>query len=151
MGFEKRQVKVVIAGKEYLVEVGDLDAAPLIATVGDQQFEVSVEVVQPQGTSSAPVAVTSKPVAAPAAPVASVAPAASVESAANAITAPMPGDITDVYVSPGDSIGVGQEICSLEAMKMKNAIRSPRDGVVARVAVSPGQAVAHGEVLITFE
>jgi biotin carboxyl carrier protein len=48
-------------------------------------------------------------------------------------------------------VSAGQEVCTLEAMKMKNAIRSPREGVVAAVEAQVGQKVAHGAVLVTFE
>jgi biotin carboxyl carrier protein len=68
-----------------------------------------------------------------------------------AVKAPMPGNITAVLVKPGDQVSAGQELCSLEAMKMNNAIRSPRDGIVATVVASPGQTVNHGDTLVTFE
>jgi biotin carboxyl carrier protein len=63
----------------------------------------------------------------------------------------MPGNILDIAVKPGDRVAVRQQLCSLEAMKMKNAIRSPGEGVIASVEVAEGQAVAHGDVLFTFE
>jgi biotin carboxyl carrier protein len=69
----------------------------------------------------------------------------------NAVRAPMPGNILDIAVKPGNKVSFRQPLCSLEAMKMKNVIRSPRDGVIARVEVSDGQAVSHGDVLFTFE
>ena len=63
----------------------------------------------------------------------------------------MPGQIVEVFVKAGDAVEAGQEVCSLEAMKMKNVIRSHRNGVIASVDVTPGQAVAHGDILFTFE
>jgi len=63
----------------------------------------------------------------------------------------MPGSVLDIAVKPGDRVRFRQQLCSLEAMKMKNAIRSPRDGVIASVEVTPGQTVAHGDALFTFE
>jgi biotin carboxyl carrier protein len=63
----------------------------------------------------------------------------------------MPGSILTLLVRPGDTVAVGQELCVLEAMKMKNAIRASRGGVIASVEVSEGQTVAYGDVLITFE
>jgi biotin carboxyl carrier protein len=62
----------------------------------------------------------------------------------------MPGNVLDITVKPGDRVRFRQQLCSLEAMKMKNAIRSPRDGVIAIVNVTEGQAVSHGDVLFTF-
>ena len=63
----------------------------------------------------------------------------------------MPGQIVAVAVKPGDMVSPGQEICTLEAMKMKSAIRSPQAGLIAQVSVTSGQPVAHGDVLVTFE
>jgi biotin carboxyl carrier protein len=62
----------------------------------------------------------------------------------------MPGTILDIRVQPGDEVAFQQELCSLEAMKMKNSIRSPRAGRIAEVRVAEGQTVAYGDVLFTF-
>jgi biotin carboxyl carrier protein len=47
-------------------------------------------------------------------------------------------------------VTVKQQICALEAMKMKNIIRSTREGVVASVEVTEGQRVPFGAVIIRF-
>jgi biotin carboxyl carrier protein len=44
----------------------------------------------------------------------------------------------------------GEEICVLEAMKMKNSIRAARDGVIETIAVTVGDQVRHGQTLIEF-
>jgi biotin carboxyl carrier protein len=67
------------------------------------------------------------------------------------VIAPMPGNIMDIRVGVGDHVSYKQELCNLEAMKMKNSIRSPRDGVIAAVKVREGQTVAYGDVLFVFE
>ncbi len=139
-----KQVTVIVEGKEYVVEVGDLNARPIRARVGQKTYEVQVP---KQEVKAAPA---EKPAAA-AAPVArTTAPQPQVASG-SAISSPMPGDIIEVNVKPGDSVSPGDVVCVLEAMKMKNLIRTPRAGVVAEVFVSTGQAVMHGETLITFE
>ena len=66
------------------------------------------------------------------------------------MTSPLPGVIVAVLVKPGDAVIRGQELCTLEAMKMKNAIRANREAVVEAVAVTVGEQVNHGQVLITF-
>jgi biotin carboxyl carrier protein len=154
MNANARQVSVIVAGQEYLVEIQDLNARPIIAQVGEQTFEVNITetLVEKPVVSATPQPVTAPqpgPVATQSikAPEPVVAPGAS----KNTIVAPMPGDIIEICVQPGDKVSAGQELCSLEAMKMKNAIRSPRDGVIASVAVTRGQDVSYGEVLITLE
>ncbi len=62
----------------------------------------------------------------------------------------MPGIIHDVAVKPGDKVTPGQQLCTLEAMKMKSAIRTSKEGVIASVEVTNGQKVAHGDVLVRF-
>jgi propionyl-CoA carboxylase alpha chain len=66
------------------------------------------------------------------------------------VYAPLPGVIDSIAVQPGDQVEAGQELCVLEAMKMKNVIRSARSGEVARLHVSVGQHVKHNDALIEF-
>jgi biotin carboxyl carrier protein len=63
----------------------------------------------------------------------------------------MPGTILSIAVGEGDRLQRGQEICVLEAMKMKNSIKSPREGTIAEVMVSAGATVAYGDPLVRFE
>ncbi len=66
------------------------------------------------------------------------------------VRAPIPGVIVSVAVQPGATVSVGQELCMLEAMKMKNIIRATRSGQIAAVHVSVGQAVKHHDVLMEY-
>ena len=66
------------------------------------------------------------------------------------VLAPIPGVIIAISVKPGDSVTRGQELCVLEAMKMKNAIRASRDGKIAAILVNVGDHVKNSQVLIEF-
>ena len=114
-------------------------------TVNGVLYEVEVEEVG--GAVSAPAApvVAPAPAAAPAAPKA--APAA---AGANAIKAPMQGNIMKVNVQPGASVKKGDVLLVLEAMKMENDIKAPEDGTVASVNVKSGDTVATDDVLLTM-
>ncbi len=114
-------------------------------TVNGVAYEVSVEELN---ETSAPAAAPAAPKAAPAAPKA--APAASVPAGANAVKAPMPGNILKVLVKAGDSVQKGSLLCVLEAMKMENEILAPADGIIDTVAVAPGATVATDAVLVTY-
>jgi biotin carboxyl carrier protein len=141
-----KKVKVVINDNTYLVEFADLSASPLVVKVNGRPFQVAVEAV---GEDMPAAAIPSS-----AAISTAVAPQSPVLSAARptaAVTAPMPGNIVEIYVKEGDCISKDQLLCSLEAMKMQNAIRSSRDGVIDEVVVRPGQAVGYGELLFTFD
>jgi biotin carboxyl carrier protein len=72
------------------------------------------------------------------------------EDTGRAIRAPIPGVILSVAIREGSEVTIGQDLCTLEAMKMKNSIRSPRKGVIASVHVSAGQAVQHHDILMEF-
>ncbi len=63
------------------------------------------------------------------------------------VKAPIPGQITQVLVTPGQTVHAGQALLMLEAMKMENEIRAPRCGTVNALHVSPGQSVSLHEVL----
>jgi propionyl-CoA carboxylase alpha chain len=63
----------------------------------------------------------------------------------------MPGLVVDIRVSPGDRVFRGQDLVSIESMKMESYVASPCDGSVEDVKVESGQAVETGDVLITFK
>ncbi|MBS3754318.1 MAG: acetyl-CoA carboxylase biotin carboxylase subunit [Desulfobacterales bacterium] len=68
----------------------------------------------------------------------------------NVIRCPMPGQVVDVRVSPGERVYKGQEVVILESMKMESGVASPRDGIVAEVRVAANQAVESGDILVKF-
>jgi biotin carboxyl carrier protein len=143
------KIKVKIEEQEFEVEINDLAARPIVALVDGQCFEVWPE--EEAGPAPVEVKPVEKPAPLPPAPrpAAPATPAVSVDKS-KAILAPIPGVILGVAVCAGATVKVGQELCVLEAMKMKNSIRSTRDGVIANVYVSTGDHVKHGQVLIDF-
>lgn len=141
------QMKVMIDSQSYLVDIEDIHARPVIALVEGERYEVWPEAETPQagGLASAPT-ITMPASEGPAAPAAAPATASGKD-----VTAPLPGVMVAILVKPGDKVTRGQELCTLEAMKMKNAIRSSREGVVTSVEVAVGDQVSHGQVLLTFK
>lgn len=67
------------------------------------------------------------------------------------LQAPMPGRIVNVAVEVGQELNVGDEILSLEAMKMENVLKAEGIGVVKAINVTSDQVVDKGSVLIEFE
>lgn len=117
-------------------------------TVNGVAYDVTVEEI---AGGSAPAAPSPAPAAAPkAAPAAPKKPTSSGTAGANAVKAPMPGNIIKVNVKPGDAVKKGAVLCVLEAMKMENEIMAPADGTVVSVEVSAGTSVATDAVLVTF-
>lgn len=151
------KVTVRVDSEQYEVQINDLYAQPIVAEVGGRRYEVWLDdtpIVRPAakpvtpGGTPAPQPVR-PPAPAPAAPAASAAPATA-NGSANAILAPIPGVIVEVAVRPGDAVETGQQVCVLEAMKMKNIIRAPRSGTIREVCVSTGQHVKHHDLLVEY-
>jgi len=61
------------------------------------------------------------------------------------------GDVLQVMVRAGDTIGANQSIIELETDKATVEVPSPQAGRVAKVLVSAGQTVPVGAILITLE
>jgi biotin carboxyl carrier protein len=146
------RVTVRIENRIFEVEVGDVSGRPIVATIDGERFEV-----WPESTGGRPPPgargqanqrmATDRQMAAPVQP---ATPAPTNGSESKTVRAPIPGVIISIAVQPGDAVAVGQELCVLEAMKMKNAIRASRAGQIASVKVSIGQAVKHHDVLLEF-
>ncbi len=139
------KVTVKIEERFFEVEVGSLNTCPVIAMVEGERFEVWPDSATVPPAPSA--ALTPRPAATPQ-PAASAAPA--LRSDAKAVYAPIPGVIISIAVRPGDRVEVGQELCILEAMKMKNSVRSPRAGTIATVNVAAGDHVKHHDLLFEY-
>jgi biotin carboxyl carrier protein len=67
------------------------------------------------------------------------------------LKSPMPGRIVSVAVQVGDEVQVGQELLTLEAMKMENVLKSEGVGTVKSIAIAANDVVDKGAVLISFE
>ena len=68
-----------------------------------------------------------------------------------ALVAPMPGSVLTVHVSIGATVGAGDPIVTLEAMKMEHVVAASAPGRVAELPVSAGQQVVRGQPLATIE
>ena len=66
------------------------------------------------------------------------------------VKAPLPGVVTSINVSVGQSVKKGDTVAVLEAMKMENNITAECDGTISGIAVSAGASVLEGTILITI-
>nr|MBP9654241.1 hypothetical protein [Rhodocyclaceae bacterium] len=51
---------------------------------------------------------------------------------------------------PGQKVGKGDPLVSIEAMKMESMLAAERDGVVAAIHVRPGEAVNAKDLLLEY-
>jgi glutaconyl-CoA/methylmalonyl-CoA decarboxylase subunit gamma len=152
--------RVRIDDRWYEVEIADLNARPVRTIVDGEVFEVWPEDENSGGKSNLPPMPEQPKKRAGPSPVGfkqalspgsgNGASAPSGEGSLKVLRAPIPGVIVSIAVQPEDEVAIGQELCVLEAMKMKNSIRSTRAGVIAAIGVSVGQHVKHHDVLIEF-
>jgi len=67
------------------------------------------------------------------------------------LKAPMPGKVTVVEVTIGQTVAPGDGLIVLEAMKMENEFKAAVAGTVKEIRVEAGQAVNPGDVLVVIE
>lgn len=67
------------------------------------------------------------------------------------LQAPMPGRIVNIAVAVGQELNVGDDILSLEAMKMENVLKAEGVGIVKSININNNDVVEKGTVLIEFE
>lgn len=65
--------------------------------------------------------------------------------------APMPGRIVNVAVEVGQEVNIGDDLLSLEAMKMENVLKAEGVGVVKGINIKKDDVVDKGTILIEFE
>lgn len=133
-------VKVNIRGREFEVEIEDLNQRPVVARIGEQTFEVWPE-IESRPILSAPLADTPRT------------PETGLQTnhQAKSIHSPLPGTVTEVFIQAGDSVKAGDTLLVIDAMKMKNSIRANQDGRVTAVHIGSGQLVQHKQLLVEFE
>lgn len=70
------------------------------------------------------------------------------ETKLGVVQAQIPGLITRIFHSIGDTVEEGEPLFLMEAMKMENEIKAPVSGTINRISVSEGQTVEKGTNII---
>ena len=143
----KMKIQVKIQDKTYEVIIDDIHSRPIHASVEGEAFEVWPEEAILPTPSQTPATEAATAVE----QVKRGTPLSSAISTSKEISAPIPGVIIDILVKPGEFVKYGQELCTLEAMKMKNFIRANREGTIAEILVKAGEQVKHGQALMRFK
>lgn len=142
-----RNFKFNISGNEYEVEVIRIEGNLAEIEVNGTPYQVEIE--RRKNESKTPILVRS---AIPNNPMAdNVKIMAGAEARLSKIVAPLPGQIIQILVKPGDMVKRGQKLLVYEAMKMENNLLAEKDGVIKDVKVNTGDQVLQGDLLIEME
>lgn len=148
-----RTYELSINGTDYKVKVKsfNLDAAELEINGGTVKVAVKNMGDDLEGRAIPARPLPSKTPSASPAPKSGAKPATAKSTASgsgNAVVAPIPGAIMEIFVKEGQEIKAGQPVLKMEAMKMENIINSDFDGTVQSISVNPGDAVSQGQELV---
>ncbi|MEO9190795.1 MAG: acetyl/propionyl/methylcrotonyl-CoA carboxylase subunit alpha [Acetobacteraceae bacterium] len=72
------------------------------------------------------------------------------DAAGGRLLAPIPGQVTAVLATPGQTVARGDVLVILEAMKTVFRLPAPADGIVGEVTCRAGDTVEEGQLLVGF-
>jgi biotin carboxyl carrier protein len=150
---ENDRVLAVIDGRQYELQVHDVEPGVYLLQHGAQVYECRVQPVDSAlGISEVHVGQQEFQVTLTDPRRLSHAPASGTLAAGRAaVVAPMPGRVVRVLIEVGAEVGGGAGLIVVEAMKMQNELKSPKAGVVTAINVENGAAVNAGDVLVVIE
>ncbi|MAY78178.1 MAG: acetyl/propionyl-CoA carboxylase subunit alpha [Citromicrobium sp.] len=64
---------------------------------------------------------------------------------------PMPGLLVKLHVAEGDEVQPGQQLATVEAMKMENILRAEKEGTISSINAAEGDSLAVDEVILELE
>ena len=139
-------------GITYNVEIEEIVGSIAKVNVNGKSFEVEMKEplkAKPKAPHVTPVAAPSAPAFMPSQPAAPAAPAASA-GPGKKVVAPLPGTITELKVTVGQTVKTGDTVLVLEAMKMQNNIEAEADGTITKILVNQGDTVMEGATLVVI-
>ena len=150
-----KEYKYIINGKEYAVNIENLQGNQASVTVNGKAYDVEIvgqapKKITPVAKPAAPAAPAAKPAAAPAAAAATPAAPAAAPGEGTPFKAPLPGTINDIKVAVGQTVNVGDVVLILEAMKMENEITAEKAGTITSITVNKGDSVMEGTTMFTI-
>ncbi len=127
------KLKLTIQGKEYEIEIEQIDREKTKIKIGDKEFLFEEKKGNKEKTL---VPQTSLPKR---------------NFSKKEIKAPIAGTISEIFIKKGDFIKKGTKVILLSAMKMENEIISESEGNVKEIMVKINQKVKEGETLIVLD
>ena len=116
-------------------------------TINGKSFDVDVEVLPDKTPKIARI----KPVAPQAAKTAAPLAKPVAKAGVNDVACPLSATIIPINVKVGQSVKKGDQLATLEAMKMNTFVYSPKDGVIKEIMVQERDNVPEGAPILSFE
>lgn len=143
-----------VNGKEYKVEIEEIEGNKAKVNVNGRPFEVNMKNTLKSTAHNKPNRVEMPKVNATKTETA-IQPTANIvekqEIGAGAkVTSPLPGTVTEIIVKIGDTVKQGDTVLILEAMKMQNSIEADQSGTITSIMVKEGETVMEGAILVTI-
>lgn len=118
-------------------------------TLNGKSYDVEAEILGEEPVHAAPARSGGRPARSASA----AAPAPSAKSSAPAaqegtVPSPLAGKVVSVDVAEGASVKAGDQILTLEAMKMNTVVSAPADGTIGKILVASGDSVEEGQALL---
>ena len=129
-----KKLRITVEGKVYEVAVEVIDEGPTVPKSRPSAAPVTF--------AAAPIVV---PVLAPAAPTQSKPTAAA--AGTGSVVSPLSGKVVALSISVGQEVKEGDQVITLEAMKMNTYITAPKSGTVQSVLTEVGAGVEEGQIL----
>ena len=120
-------------------------------TLNGKSYDVVAEVIGEEPEAQAQTRPGNRPArsAAASAPAPSVKqPSASATAEEGAVPSPLAGKVVSIDVTEGAAVKAGDQVVTLEAMKMNTVVSAPTDGAVGKILVSAGDSVEEGQPLL---
>ena len=152
-----KEIKLEINGHEYTVVINEFSAYEAEVSVDGQKYKVGLKDLGAEQFTKIDVAVpTPRQVAVHKSKSHKADPSARMHRPktlgdANAVVAPLPGQLLKLFVKEGDIIETGQKVCLIEAMKMENEVNSATGGMVVDIKYAEGDSVNQGDVLVLLK
>jgi glutaconyl-CoA/methylmalonyl-CoA decarboxylase subunit gamma len=117
----------------------------LRVTVDGKPYDVMVEM--PDESDASPATPPPSPLAGTGTTSSLPAPIAKASAAPGDVPSPLMGRVVGIDVKPGQEVKQGEQLLTIETMKMNTFVLAPKTGKVTEVLVSVGDAVEEGSIL----
>lgn len=120
-------------------------------TINGEPFEVTAEVLDEASLPAAPALSSPVPSAVASPDLAAAPRPAPAAGGSGVIASPMSGKLVGYAVKVGDVVAVGDELATVEAMKMNTYVHAEAAGKVHELLANPGDGVEEGQGILVVK